>query len=86
MEWIPYSQISNLKKIAEGGYGIIYQANWRRKNETNETIAVNELKNSQNINKEFLNEVTYLKHREIIDNFSIKSFFFKQTLLVRFTS
>src|SRR5688572_30893121 len=25
MEWVPYFQIRNLKKIAEGGYGIIYQ-------------------------------------------------------------
>jgi hypothetical protein len=28
MEWIPYSQITNIKEIAKGGFGIIYQATW----------------------------------------------------------
>src|SRR5205823_11497111 len=28
MEWIPYSQITNMKQIAIGGFGIIYQATW----------------------------------------------------------
>src|SRR5205823_833420 len=28
MEWIPQSQIRNLEKIAEGGYGIVYKATW----------------------------------------------------------
>jgi len=27
IKWIPYSQITNLAKIAEGGFGIIYKAN-----------------------------------------------------------
>ncbi|RIA85194.1 kinase-like domain-containing protein [Glomus cerebriforme] len=67
MEWIPYSQIKNLEKLAEGGFGIIYKAIWlnggihgissswsRRKNEI---IAVKRLKSSQEISKEFLNEL-----------------------------
>jgi len=28
MEWIPYSQFKNVKEIARGGFGIIYQATW----------------------------------------------------------
>uniref|UniRef100_U9T1A4 Protein kinase domain-containing protein n=1 Tax=Rhizophagus irregularis (strain DAOM 181602 / DAOM 197198 / MUCL 43194) TaxID=747089 RepID=U9T1A4_RHIID len=28
MEWIPYSQFTNVKEIAKGGFGIIYQATW----------------------------------------------------------
>ncbi|RIA92274.1 kinase-like domain-containing protein [Glomus cerebriforme] len=67
MEWIPYSQIMNLEKLAEGGFGIIYKAIWleggihgissswsRRKNEI---IAAKRLKSSQKISKEFLNEL-----------------------------
>ncbi|CAB4403374.1 unnamed protein product [Rhizophagus irregularis] len=30
IKWIPYSQIKNLKKIAEGGFSIIYKATWGR--------------------------------------------------------
>ncbi|RIA93826.1 kinase-like domain-containing protein [Glomus cerebriforme] len=30
--WIPYSQFTNVKKIAEGGFCIIYQATWFDKN------------------------------------------------------
>ncbi|PKY54122.1 kinase-like protein [Rhizophagus irregularis] len=28
MEWIPYSQFTNVKEITKGGFGIIYQATW----------------------------------------------------------
>ncbi|CAB4431941.1 unnamed protein product [Rhizophagus irregularis] len=28
MEWIPYSQFTNINEIAKGGFGIIYKANW----------------------------------------------------------
>jgi serine/threonine protein kinase len=53
MEWIPYSQIRNLEKIAEGGFGIIYKAIWLNKT----TVAVKRFQNSQDISKHFLNEV-----------------------------
>jgi hypothetical protein len=53
MEWIPYSQIRNLEKIAEGGFGIIYKAIWLNKT----TVAVKRFHNSQDISKHFLNEV-----------------------------
>ncbi|RIA95074.1 hypothetical protein C1645_758477, partial [Glomus cerebriforme] len=59
MEWISYSRITNLEKLAEGGFGIIYKANFLGKNNT---IAVKRLKSSQKISKEFLSEVIYLNH------------------------
>ena len=52
-KWIPYSRISNLEKIAEGGFSIIYKATTH----TNGTIAVKKILNSQDISKCFLNEV-----------------------------
>ena len=53
MRWIPYSQIKNLTKIAEGGYGIIYKATLS----DDETVAIKRFFNSQNFSKYFLNEV-----------------------------
>ncbi|GBC29534.2 kinase-like domain-containing protein [Rhizophagus irregularis DAOM 181602=DAOM 197198] len=49
---IPYSQISNLKQIAKGGFGIVYKATWMGNN-----VAVKRFLNSQNISKSFLNEI-----------------------------
>ena len=68
MEWIPYSQITNMKQIAEGGFGIIYQATWLdgsltgnnyNNRRTNEHVIIKRFKNSQDISKYFLNEVTF---------------------------
>ncbi|RGB33782.1 kinase-like domain-containing protein [Rhizophagus diaphanus] len=53
--WIPYSQITNLKKIAEGGFSIIYKATWEGTD-----VAVKKLHDSQNISKYFLNELRSL--------------------------
>ncbi|UZO02393.1 uncharacterized protein OCT59_020874 [Rhizophagus irregularis] len=70
MEWIPYSQITNCKKIAEGGFGIIYKAIWLdassqyddflSNREKNKTVAIKRFLNSQNISKYFLNELKSL--------------------------
>ncbi|CAB4433026.1 unnamed protein product [Rhizophagus irregularis] len=57
MEWIPYSQIKELKKIAEGGFGIIYKATWFKT-----LAAVKRFSNSHDISKYFLNELKSL-HR-----------------------
>ncbi|PKC70179.1 kinase-like protein, partial [Rhizophagus irregularis] len=54
-EWIPYSQIKNLKKIAEGGFSIIYKATWE-----GTYVAVKKLRDSQNISKHCLNELRSL--------------------------
>uniref|UniRef100_U9TC03 Protein kinase domain-containing protein n=1 Tax=Rhizophagus irregularis (strain DAOM 181602 / DAOM 197198 / MUCL 43194) TaxID=747089 RepID=U9TC03_RHIID len=53
MEWIPYSQIKNSEKIAEGGFGIIYKATWFKT-----LAAVKRFSNSHDISKYFLNEVS----------------------------
>ena len=55
IEWIPYSRIINLKEIAEGGFGIIYQATMKQSN--NSDVIVKRFKLSQKISKYFLNEV-----------------------------
>jgi len=54
VEWISYSQITNLEQIAEGGFGVIYKA----LNNGN-TVAIKKLINSQSPSKHFLNEVIY---------------------------
>ncbi|CAB4446065.1 unnamed protein product [Rhizophagus irregularis] len=66
MEWIPYSQFTNVKEIARGGFGIIYLATWldgpiigydRKRSSSNETVILKRFKNSQDISKYFLNEL-----------------------------
>jgi hypothetical protein len=58
IEWIPSSQIKNLRKIAEGGFSTTYRAIWSSNN-YNFDVAIKRLFNSQNINKYFLNEVRF---------------------------
>jgi hypothetical protein len=67
MEWIPYSRITNIKEIAKGGFGIIYQATWLGGsiNENgyrsgNQTVILKRFINSKDIDKYFLNEVNIL--------------------------
>ncbi|RIA87454.1 kinase-like domain-containing protein [Glomus cerebriforme] len=55
LKWIPFSQIKDLKEIARGGYGIIYQANW--KDETVKTVAIKKFLNQKDFNGYFLNEL-----------------------------
>ncbi|GET01598.1 kinase-like domain-containing protein [Rhizophagus clarus] len=55
IEWIPYSQITNLGKIAEGGYGKIYKASIN-----GNVVAVKEFLNSRDPSKYFLNEIKSL--------------------------
>jgi len=65
MEWIPYTRIRNFQKIAQGGFGNIYQAIWldggrRSINDyriENETVAIKIPFNSQKVDESFLNEV-----------------------------
>ena len=70
MEWIPCSQITNMEKLAKGGFGIIYQATWSDGplikdgsnyiRTANKTVIVKRFENSQDIGKYFLNEVCIL--------------------------
>src|SRR6266498_3940254 len=55
IKWIPYSQITNLEQIAEGGFGIVYKA----LNNGN-AIAIKTFSKFQNFNKYFINEVIFL--------------------------
>ncbi|RGB23876.1 hypothetical protein C1646_773866 [Rhizophagus diaphanus] len=61
MHYIPYSQFTNVKELAEGGFSIVYQATWldSPKNSDNiDKIAIlKRFKNSQDISKYFLNEL-----------------------------
>ncbi|RGB39163.1 kinase-like domain-containing protein [Rhizophagus diaphanus] len=69
IEWIPYSQITNFKKIAEGGFSIIYKATWKGSD-----VAVKKLRDSQYISKHFLNELKSLyqcKGYRVIDCYGI---------------
>ncbi|CAB5182280.1 unnamed protein product [Rhizophagus irregularis] len=56
IKWIPYSQIENLRKIAEGGFSIIYKAIWVD-GSLDRDVAIKRLHNSQNISKYFLDEL-----------------------------
>ncbi len=56
IEWISYSQITRLTKIAEGEFGIVYKA-IRLNRGQKETVAIKRFFNFQNISKPFLNEV-----------------------------
>jgi serine/threonine protein kinase len=69
VEWIPYNQFNNIKKIGKGGFATVYSAVWvdgslnyykykiEYKRTPNKEVALKELYNSQNIASEFLNEV-----------------------------
>ncbi|GBB90454.1 hypothetical protein RclHR1_01740031 [Rhizophagus clarus] len=52
IEWIPYSQFTNVVEIAEGGFGIIYCAIRGQQN-----VILKKFKNSQDTSKYFLNEL-----------------------------
>ncbi|CAB4442805.1 unnamed protein product [Rhizophagus irregularis] len=66
IEWIPYNQFDNIKRISEGDFAKLYSAIWTNgpleynnvkwKRMPNEKVALKYLCNSQNITNEFLNE------------------------------
>ncbi|RIB20235.1 hypothetical protein C2G38_2035427 [Gigaspora rosea] len=70
IEWIPFKNFTNIKYIAEGGFGIVFKAIWNDgyifgfDNENNKwkrhpqiTVCLKRLNNSKFITEEFLNEV-----------------------------
>ena len=71
LEWVPYDRFHDIKYIAKGGYGEVYQAIWtdgyitewnnRNNNWERESkykfVALKSLNNSKNITLEFMNEV-----------------------------
>ncbi|CAB5357005.1 unnamed protein product [Rhizophagus irregularis] len=66
-EWIPYNQFYNIKEIGKGGFAKVYSAKWKNgplywnrteyARDSNKTVALKCLNNSQNISNKFLNEV-----------------------------
>ena len=71
MEWIPYNQFYNVKKLTEGGFSSIYTATWAKGNivDYNEKkkefsyfgaqdVVLKRLNNSSNPGKGFFNEVS----------------------------
>ncbi|GBC05439.1 hypothetical protein RclHR1_06220012 [Rhizophagus clarus] len=59
IEWIPYSQFKDLRKIGEGGFSIIYKATWSD-GIRDTVVALKKLYNSQNISNYFFNEIKSL--------------------------
>ncbi|GET64085.1 kinase-like domain-containing protein [Rhizophagus irregularis DAOM 181602=DAOM 197198] len=85
MEWIPYSQFTNVKEIARGGFGIIYLATWLdgsikvsydRERSSNETVILKRFKNSQDISRYFLNELKSNQYCYKMDHHIIKTYGF----------
>ncbi|PKY33531.1 hypothetical protein RhiirB3_394879 [Rhizophagus irregularis] len=62
INWIPYSQLKDLKEITKGGYGIIYEATWSNNNNKNEIVILKRFENSKSISKYFLNELKSCYH------------------------
>jgi hypothetical protein len=57
IKMIKYSETEDFVRIAEGGYGIIYKATWKIDSIYSKVIAVKRFLNSQNMSKDFVNEV-----------------------------
>jgi menaquinone-dependent protoporphyrinogen IX oxidase len=67
LEWIPYDRFHDIKYIAKGGFGKVYEANladgsigeWNENRQRGEHkfVALKHLNNSQHITLEFVNEV-----------------------------
>ena len=70
IEWIPYDDLKNIKKIGEGGFATVYRSEWsngprfaqdnKRYYYKNGLVALKKLENSQNVSDEFLKEVNIL--------------------------
>ncbi|RGB23676.1 kinase-like domain-containing protein [Rhizophagus diaphanus] len=86
MEWIPYTQFTNIKEIARGGFGIIYQATWLdgsinklsnvRRRRDHEIVILKRFINSHNINKYFLNELKSNQYCYQINHHIIRTYGF----------
>ncbi|CAB5186029.1 unnamed protein product [Rhizophagus irregularis] len=83
MEWIPYSQFTNINEIAKGGYGTIYQATWldgglsdRGYRSSNETVILKRFMNSKDIDKYFLNELKSNQYCYQIKHHIVKTYGF----------
>src|ERR1044072_7287217 len=70
LEWIPYDRFENIEYLAEGGFGTVYKAIWidgcirgwslyqnKCRRYTNAKVVLKCLKDSQNLDTDFLQEV-----------------------------
>ncbi|UZO03117.1 uncharacterized protein OCT59_023530 [Rhizophagus irregularis] len=58
MNYIPYSQFTNVKELAEGGFSIVYQATWLDGPKNSDKIAIlKRFKNSRDVSRYFLDEL-----------------------------
>lgn len=60
LKWISYSNIIIDKEIAQGGFGIVYQATWLGYELIKKKVAVKKFLNSKSITNSFLSEVNIL--------------------------
>ncbi|RHZ57535.1 hypothetical protein Glove_386g16 [Diversispora epigaea] len=66
LEWVPFKEFTNIKKIGQGGFSQIFKATWNVNvcisydgiiKRSKRDIVLKVLSNSQNVDTEFLNEV-----------------------------
>ncbi|CAB5360384.1 unnamed protein product [Rhizophagus irregularis] len=74
---IEYSETEDFERIAEGGFGIIYKATWNK----NGIVAVKKFLNSQDISKDFINELKpFIQYRNRFEH--IIKYYDKLTILL----
>ncbi|CAB5192239.1 unnamed protein product [Rhizophagus irregularis] len=69
MEWIPYSQFTDVKEIAKGGFEL-------RERRNNETVILKKFNNSQEISKYFLNELKSNQYCYQVEHHIIRTYGF----------
>ena len=72
IEWIPYDDLKDIKKIGKGGFSTVYEGKWstgprfvlknKRYYFKGGYVALKKLENSQNISDEFLKEVKIIEY------------------------
>ena len=71
IEWIPYDDLKNIRKIGEGGFATVYRGEWlngprfvydnkKRYYLRDGPVALKKFENSRNISDEFLKKVNIL--------------------------
>ncbi|CFW93425.1 putative Non-specific protein-tyrosine kinase [endosymbiont DhMRE of Dentiscutata heterogama] len=78
LEWVPYDQFTDIKKIGEGAFGEVYKAKWIdgvigvwstenntwKRDKVDNMVVLKVLKKSENITVDFLREITSQKQAE----------------------
>ena len=83
LEWVPFNRFEDVKQIGEGGFAKVFSAtwidgksyykyvdgSWKKTEPKSKKVALKRLNESNNISKEYLNEVQYVYLIMIIVNF-----------------